>query len=97
MFHIFQETLKAYLLYIFICSSLFIAPNLQMPPRAFGGINMKQKWSCFPIPGQRHQWQEAGLSGAIWEGHWDGGAVCHHSQELSEGPTYKLGCSEVSN
>lgn len=73
MLHLFQETLKAYLLYIFFWSSLFIAPNLQMLPRAFGGINMKQKWSCFPIPGPLPQWQEAEPSGATQEGPQDWG------------------------
>lgn len=73
MLHLFQETLKAYLLHIFFWSSLFIAPNLQMLPRAFGGINMKQKWSCFPIPGPLPQWQEAEPSGATQEGPQDWG------------------------
>lgn len=36
---------------------------------------MKQKWSCLPIPGQLHQWQKAGLSGASWEGHQDHGPL----------------------
>ena len=33
---------------------------MQTLPRTHGGINMKQKWSCLPAPGQLHHWQKAG-------------------------------------
>lgn len=66
-----------------------------MLPRVFGGINMKQKWGCFPIPGQLHQWQKAGPSGQLGK---DTGTGLLSSEPVAVCRSdLQSGCSEVSS